>query len=258
MSQIQKPISKEESFKIDKEFILELNKDIYVLKVGKSSNKENIYFCINPKNNNLFIYDGYYSLNDLYELSQNFKFFNTINDLINSLDDMINTKNILIEKDEEDDYIIKLSFLTTSFIGKKEKISLSLILNEIKGEEEKNNLLIKFIELEKKLAQKDEEIKIINDKYNELERKIINLEKYEEKENEHNSSDINFESKIKEMSNKLLQNRKLFIKPNERIKINIENELFKFFKSYLFLKILEKTSRYHLKYFLNKIINIGL
>jgi hypothetical protein len=175
---IEVPKSNEKSPKIVKEFNIELNKDIYILKVGVCSNNEKIYFCVSPENNNILIYDSNYSLNDLYELSKNFKFFNTIKDLINALDDMMNNNKISIEKDEKDVTLLKLVILTTNFMGINEKISIVLKLNVIKEKEGNKYLIKKILELEKILLEKDEEIKVIKNKYNELEKRIINLEKY--------------------------------------------------------------------------------
>lgn len=175
---IEVPKLKKNSPTIVKEFNVELNKDIYLLKVGICSNNEKIYFCVSPKNNNILIYDSNYSLNDLYELSKNFKFFNSIKDLINALDDMMNNKKILIEKDEKDVTLLKLIILTTNFMGINEKISIILKLNVIKEKEGNKYLIKKILEFEKKLLEKDEEFKVIKNKYNELEKRIINLEKY--------------------------------------------------------------------------------
>ena len=175
---IEVPKSNEKSPTIVKEFNIELNEDIYILKVGIYSNNEKIYFCVSPKNNNILIYDSTYSINDLYELSKNFKFFNSIKDLINALDDMMNNRRISIEKDEKDETLLKLVILTSNFMGIIEKVPIVLKLNVIKEKEGNKYLIKKILELEKILLEKDEEIKLIKNKYDELEKRIIALEKF--------------------------------------------------------------------------------
>ena len=151
-----------ESITIIKEFNLELNNENFSLKIGKFSENE-IYFSIISKNNSILTYESKYSLDDLCKINQSFRFFNSINDLINAFDTMINNKKIFIEKNKNDNLSIKLGMLISNFIGKEDKILIDLKMKELPEKEENKKLWGKIIELENKLTKKDEEIKLLND-----------------------------------------------------------------------------------------------
>ena len=170
-----KPIlmeTKKEPAKIKKEFEIELNKELYTLKIGTFSNEADIYFSVNPQKNSLLLFEGNYSMNDLCKLNQSFRFFSSINDLINVFDDLINNKKILVEKNKNDNLSLKLGILMSNFMGKEDKVLIDLKLNELPEKEGNKKLLAKIVELENKLLQKDEEIKKLNKKYDELEKRI--------------------------------------------------------------------------------------
>ena len=63
-----------ENPKIVKEYEIELNNEIYTLKIGKFSNETEINFSINQNNNSLLLFEGNYSLNDLCKINQSFDF----------------------------------------------------------------------------------------------------------------------------------------------------------------------------------------
>ena len=212
--------TKKEPPKIIKEFEIELDKEMYFLKIGKFCNDTEIYFCVNPKNNSLLLFEGNYSLNDLCKLNQSFRFFNSINDLINAFDDMINNKKILIEKNENNYLSLKLGILMSNFMGKEDKVLIDLKINELSEKEGNNKLLSKIFELENKLKQKDEEIKIINKKFEEFiifNKKLVELEKRIEK--------IENKSKIKIQSDILTSEDIDFIKeelsPNRQLSLEL-------------------------------------
>ena len=196
----QKP--KEDCIKIIKEFNLPSNEELYTLKLGKTNNDKEIYFNIVPNKNSLLSYEDKYTLDDLYKHSQSFRFFTTINDLTNAFGDMINNKKIIIEKNENDNMEIKIWIIMTNFLGKEEKILINLNLNELSEKEGNKKLLMKIIELEEKLLVKDKEINLLNNKYNELEKRIEKLESKEQK-------NLPFESEIiREFNNfEFIENR---------------------------------------------------
>ena len=105
----QKP--KEDCIIIIKEFNLPTNEQLYILKIGNTNNDKEIYFNIVPNKNSLLTYEAKYTLDDLYKLSQSFRFFTTINDLTNAFGDMINNKKIVVEKNENDNTKIKLGII---------------------------------------------------------------------------------------------------------------------------------------------------
>ena len=206
-----KPIfmeTKTEPPKIIKEFDIELNKEIYTLKVGKFPNEENIYFIANQKNNSLLLFEGNYSLNDLCKLNQSFRFFISIDDLINVFEDMIKNKKIFMEKSQNDNLSLKLGMLISNFMGKEDKILIDLKLNELPEKDGNKKLLAKIVELENKLLQKDEEIKSLNKKYDELEKRI---EKLESRTTIEIKSDIITNDDIDFIKEKLSPNKKMFL-----------------------------------------------
>ena len=206
-----KPIiieTKTEPPKIIKEFNIEINKEIYTLKVGKFPNEENIYFIANQKNNSLLLFEGNYSLNALCKLNQSFRFFNSIDDLINVFDDMVKNKKIFMEKSQNDNISLKLGMLISNFMGKEDKILIDLKLNELPEKDGNKKLLAKIIELENKLLQKDEEIKSLNKKYDELEKRI---EKLERRTTTEIKSDIITSDEINFIKEKLSPNKKMFL-----------------------------------------------
>ena len=174
-----------EQKKYIKEFEIESDNQLYTIKVGKTSNEAKILFLVSPKNNSLLSYEAVYSLKELYDLNKSFQVFSSIEDLINVFDDMVKNKKIILEKDKKDDLNLQLGIMIFNILGKEDKILFDLKLNELDNKDINKNLLGKIIELEKKLFQKDEEIKLINKKYKELEettnKKLIELEKRIEK-----------------------------------------------------------------------------
>ena len=103
-------------------------------------------------------------------------------------------KKIFIEKNQNDNLSIKLGMLISNFIGKENKILIDLKMKELPEKEGNKKLWGKIIELENKLSQKDEEIKLLNDKLNEMKIKYNELEKRVEKIE--NKQIIQFESEI--------------------------------------------------------------
>ena len=174
-----------EQKKYIKEFEIESDNQLYTIKVGKTSNEAKILFLVSPKNNSLLSYEAVYSLKELYDLNKSFQVFSSIEDLINVFDDMVKNKKIILEKDKKDDLNLQLGIMIFNILGKEDKILFDLKLNELDNKDINKNLLGKINELEKKLFQKDEEIKLINKKYKELEettnKKLIELEKRIEK-----------------------------------------------------------------------------
>ena len=167
-----------------KEYYLESNNELFYLRVGKSSNEDKIYFYIIPLNNLLLSYESKYSLDNLYQINQSFRFFKSIDELIDAFDTLVKDKKIFIEKNQNDNLYIKLGFLINNFIGKEEKILMDLKKEELSEKEGNKMIFGKIIELEKKLSQKDEEIKSLNDtlnemkiKYKEIEKRIVEIEK---------------------------------------------------------------------------------
>ena len=176
-----------------KEYYLESNNELFYLRVGKSSNEDKIYFYIIPLNNLLLSYESKYSLDNLYQINQSFRFFKSIDELIDAFDTLVKDKKIFIEKNQNDNLSIKLGMLISNFIGKEDKILIDLKMKELPEKEENKKLWGKIIELENKLTKKDEEIKLLNDKLNEM--KILK-DKYNEIEKRLEKLENKFKPKI--------------------------------------------------------------
>ena len=114
-----------DSLSIIKEYNLEKDNELFSLKIGKINENE-IFFYIISTNNSILTFESKYSLDDLCKINQSFRFFNSINDLINAFDTMVNNKKIFIEKNQNDNLSIKLGILLSNFIGKEEKILIFL------------------------------------------------------------------------------------------------------------------------------------
>ena len=118
-------------------------------------------------------------MEELININDIFKKFNSVNDFINSFEDLIENKKVIIENNQNEATNIYLGILFSNFLGKETKIILNLQLN-IKKEDYNKFLLLKISNLEKIVSQKDEEIKNIkiefNGKINILEQRIKEIE----------------------------------------------------------------------------------
>ena len=75
-----------------------------------------------------------------------------------------------------DNLTLQLGILMSNFMGKEEKVLINLKLNELSEKEGNKKLLMRIIELEKKLLVKDQEINLLNDKYKNIEKRLEYLE----------------------------------------------------------------------------------
>ena len=188
---------------ISKIFEITYKEGQYELKINKNFNEDKVTLNISSKEDNILKYEEKYTLNDLININENFKYFSSLNNLINSFGMLVENKKIFIEKNENDISIINLVFLLYNIIGEESKAILKLKLNKI-SENDYTKLLLKISNLEKKLIEKDEEIKHnnieCNEKINRLEKRIEEIEKIIK--NEKKCDDLNslkecFSSNIK-------------------------------------------------------------
>lgn len=159
---------------IFQEYEVDSNNEIYTLTIGIFSNDTDIYFSIKPKNNSLLLFEGNYTLNDLYTINEIFREFSSISQLIYFLNDMANHKRVFIEKNENDNLSLKLGIIIIDYKQNESKVFIDLKSNELDKSDEKaenKEVLDRIIELENQCLQKDEEIKILNQKLEKLENK---------------------------------------------------------------------------------------
>ena len=186
------PITPQIQEETSKLFEITSKDEQYELKLNNNLYEDKIILNISPKKDNFLKYEEKYTLNDLININENFKNFSSLDDLINSFGMLIENKIIIIEKNENDISIINLVFLLYNIIGEESKAILKLKLNKI-SENDYTKLLLKISNLEKKLIEKDEEIKHnnieCNEKINRLEKRIDEFEKIIKKEKKHDDLD---------------------------------------------------------------------
>ena len=136
--------------------ILEYQQDDnkYSIEIGTNFNKAN--FCIKNKNKIDSFYYLEISLEDIQKKNPIFKLYQTIQDFINSIEGFINNKNISIQET-------------------KENLTLNIIVfNMLNGNKEN----VSFVFHKKENNNKDEVIKYLCSKVNDLETKLDEMNKH--------------------------------------------------------------------------------
>ena len=193
---MEAPIAITPQEETSKNFEIIYKDDKYGLNIDGNSFENKIILRLNSLKDNFIIYKNEYSLEELININDIFKKFNSVNDFINSFEDLIENKKVIIENNQNEATNIYLGILFSNFLGKETKIILNLQLN-IKKEDYNKFLLLKISNLEKIVSQKDEEIKNIkiefNGKINILEQRIKEIENLikNEKKDENNKNNNN-------------------------------------------------------------------
>ena len=164
---MEAPINKPENdnksinFKYEKKLLLEnIN---YLIKFGKLKDKEEELIIFVKEEN--VISSGYYqesfTLDNLQKLSKCFRFFDTIEETIDALKDVIEANKISIKKD-----IGILNFVVKLNRGGKgeEEVDLKLSKNSLFNGKIIEGLIEQINEMKKEIKQNKEEIKKINEK----------------------------------------------------------------------------------------------
>ena len=164
---MEAPISKPENdnksinFKYEKKLLLEnIN---YVIKFGKLKDKEEELIIFVKEEN--VISSGYYqesfTLDNLQKLSKCFRFFDTIDETIDALKDVIEANKISIKKELD-----ILNFVVKLNRGGKgeEEVDLKLSKNSLFTGKIIEGLIEQINEMKKEIKQNKEEIKKINEK----------------------------------------------------------------------------------------------
>jgi len=122
--------SEKKDIKYIQEYELNFDNIIYLLKIGKIVNEiEELIFFVEIKNSiEVLYYQIIFSLENLQKMNKIFRQFDTIDEIIDTLKEIISDKNIIIKK-ENDELLIKFKFKK---LGKGEE--------EIIFKLEKNNL----------------------------------------------------------------------------------------------------------------------
>ena len=149
----------------------------YHIELGQKDNS--LYFILSKKGISFFLYESEYTLEQLYLINKNFRIFEKIGDLINSLDTIIKNGKLTIKEKENYKDQIEIRIKISSFLGTEEEIILNLKSKKVSKENLTEQLFYKIEELEKRIAflekenkNKDSEIKTLNDRLNKIENEI--------------------------------------------------------------------------------------
>ena len=133
---------------IVKQYDIKSNDLEYHIELGQSKNNS-LYIILCKKGISFFSYETEYTLEQLYLINKNFRIFEKIEDLINSLDSII--KNGKLSVKENDDKQIEIKIKVSSFSGNEEEISLILKSKKISKEQLTEQLFYQIKELEKRI-----------------------------------------------------------------------------------------------------------
>ena len=148
-------------FKYEKKFLLEnVN---YLIKFGKiKDEKEELIIFVKEEN---IISSGYYqesfSLDNLQKISKCFRFFDTIDETIDALKDVIEANKISIKKDLD---ILNFTVKLNKGGKGEEEVNLKLSKNSLSIGKLVESLIAQMNEMKKEIKENKEEIKKINEK----------------------------------------------------------------------------------------------
>ena len=144
---------------------IELEKNIYGIKLGKISDKEDKLIIMIKEEN--VISSGYYqisfSLDTLYKKSKCFRFFDTIDETIESLKEVIQDKKINIKK--SNDCLELMMKLNRGGKG-EEEVKITLSKNNLETEKIIDYLIEQMNEMKKEINNNKNEIKKLKEIYN--------------------------------------------------------------------------------------------
>ena len=210
-----------------KEYNLSLGNEIFKIKLTKANNGEDnsILLTANNKENNILYYQGIFSLDNLMSLSKAFRFCDNINEALNIISKIFDSKKCGLTQDNNNKENLSLYLKINLPSGDEQEINLNLnkiedienaskkeLIEKIKELEEENLRLKNEInKLKKENSKKDNIIKSLsNNKNNQIEAKEeeINYLKNEEEEldeNTINTSIIKNDDELNFIENRLRQ-----------------------------------------------------
>ena len=211
-----------------KEYNLSLGNEIFKIKLTKANNGEDnsILLTANNKENNILYYQGIFSLDNLMSLSKAFRFCDNINEALNIISKIFDSKKCGLTQDNNNKENLSLYLKINLPSGDEQEINLNLnkiedienaskkeLIEKIKELEEENSRLKNEInKLKKENSKKDNIIKSLsNNKNNQIEAKeeeINNFKNEEEEEldeNTINTSIIKNDDELNFIENRLRQ-----------------------------------------------------
>ena len=152
-------------FKYEKEIIIDNNK--YLIKLGKMIDKQEELIIFIKEENEIssLYYQDAFSLEQLYKINKCFKFFDSIDETIESLKEIINEKRIQIRKN---DLFLECLIKINKIVKGEEEFTIKLSKNNLSSGKIIEYLIIQINEMKKDIKQNKEDIKKINIKLDKL------------------------------------------------------------------------------------------
>ena len=95
---MEAPITPQIQEETSKLFEITSKDEQYELKLNNNLYEDKIILNISPKKDNFLKYEEKYTLNDLMNINENFKYFSSLNNLINSFGMLVENKKIFRKK----------------------------------------------------------------------------------------------------------------------------------------------------------------
>ena len=214
----------------EKEFQLNFNEDIFILKIGENMSKKNIIMKISntTKLEDIF-YEHYFDFDELVKLDRTFRLYDELEEIFSTLITCLNEKKIIIKEVKNDEIILGLKIIMP-MTGKEKIIDLKLNKKEL----EKDSIIK---ELCKKINILEEENKNLKNETKSLKDEIKVIK-----------DELNVIKKWKEDNEKEKENKK-------KLKSVIDSKILAKFEDYQFI---EKIYRDSDKNFINKKLKMKL
>ena len=220
----------------EKEFQLNFNEDIFILKIGENMSKKNIIMKISntTKLEDIF-YEHYFDFDELVKLDRTFRLYDELEEIFSTLITCLNEKKIIIKEVKNDEIILGLKIIMPT--GKEKIIDLKLNKKELEKDSVIKELCKKINILEEENKNLKNETKSLKDEI-----KVI-------------KDELNIIKKWKEDNEK---NIKILMEPYEnqkKLKSVIDSKILAKFEDYQFI---EKIYRESDKNFINKKLKMKL
>jgi len=169
----------------EKEFQLNFNEDIFILKIGENMSKKNIIMKISNTTKLVDIfYEHYFDFDELVKLDRTFRLYDELEEIFSTLITCLNEKKIIIKEVKNDEIILGLKIIMPT--GKEKIIDLKLNKKEL----EKDSIIkelckkINILEEDNKNLKNEtkslkDEIKVIKDELNVIKNGKKIMKKYE-------------------------------------------------------------------------------
>jgi len=174
----------------EKEFQLNFNEDIFILKIGENMSKKNIIMKISntTKLEDIF-YEHYFDFDELVKLDRTFRSYDELEEIFSSLITCLNEKKIIIKEVKNDEIILGLKIIMP-MTGKEKIIDLKLNKKELEKDSVIKELCkkINILEEENKNLKNEtkslkDEIKVIKDELNAIKKWKEDNEREKENKN---------------------------------------------------------------------------